>query len=861
MKVMLSFLFFISRSCVLLLFFFHLNTRAQYLEVNSLDYNSTNIELLITIELENNYRFETNVVISGNNLIFIDIAAIFNSLKIKCIPNLNGLEGFIKDEANLYRVNYDTKKITVGNRSINIEDGIIEEFGVKYIAASIISQAFGLTFTFNPRSLTAKMVSNFELPILKQFRVEKNRNKISKRKSEIIADTIIPRNYHLFKFGSIDWGLSSTQITGNPSSTNLNIGVGTELLFGEAIVSLNYNPLNKFDNEQLRYGWRWVNNDNKFIKQAQIGQISSQSATNLGGQLIGATINNSSNTIKKASGYYTINKTTEPNWTVELYINDALVDYTVADAMGLYQFKVPIIYGYITTKLKFYGPLGEERSEERTINTPYAFTTAKNLLYNFTTGIVQNAINSRFAKVDFNYGVSKNLTINGGVEYLSSNLNQPFTPYGNIAFQPYSKMVLNLKYIPNVIFSSLVNLYITKRAFLEINYSKPLQSETNVLTDLRINFSTPFKTNLFSGFTKIKYNRFVYESFAYNQVNFTLSSYFKKIKINSSSFMNWTSDYPVQMNSNLVLSYKLKNGYSINTFANYNLSSNYLLTIGTNIQARILKMNLTASYFRNIQSNNNNFSISAAYDLPYSRVGISSTFSNNQLSFSETAVGSLSYGGKDNYVHARNNSAMGKGGILFYPFLDLNRNGILDNEEKRVLLNSVSVSGARADISKKDSIVRVVDLNAFVNYRIEFSDTDLDYVSWRFKHNTYQVLVDPNQYKRIFVPIYAVGEVNGMVYLSSGKTSRGQGRIKLLIYDHKGIKVAETLSEFDGYFNYLGLKPGSYTIQMDEAQLKTLNYQALPSVHPVTINVSEFGDIIDHLDFTLSPKIAMTPKE
>jgi hypothetical protein len=97
--------------------------------------------------------------------------------------------------------------------------------------------------------------------------------------------------------------------------------------------------------------------------------------------------------------------------------------------------------------------------------------------------------------------------------------------------------------------------------------------------------------------------------------------------------------------------------------------------------------------------------------------------------------------------------------------------------------------------------------------------------------------------------------------LKSGKTLREQRGVRLQFYDKEGIKVAETLSEFDGYYSYLGLKPGKYTVRVDEIQLKNLNYKALPKVHQVTIKVSEYGDIIDGLDFTLSEKEPKKPKE
>jgi hypothetical protein len=839
-------------------FFFFLFIHAQAQEVTLPGDNLIFDELIITVFIEGGYSMETEVLITDTNVLYLNIESLFKNLNLTCLPNLNGLEGFIENKKNDYSIDFEKKQITIGNKTISIVGHLLEELGIKYIAAPIVSEAFGLNFIYNPRTLSAKMTSSFELPFFKQLRIEKNRkNILFGQTNAIIIDTIVSRNYHLFKFGAIDWSLTSSQTTNN--NTSINMGVGTELLFGEAVFSMNYNPLEKFDISQLKYRWRWIDNDNKIIKQAELGQVSIQSVSPLNSSLIGATINNSSTTIKKTSGYYTINDTTDPNWTVELYINDALVDYTLADAAGLYQFKVPVVYGVIIITLKFYGPLGEERTQEIIKNTPYTFTTANNLLYNLTTGVVQDSLKSRFAKVDFNYGVTRNLTINGGLEYLSSNTDHPFLPYAKVAFQPYSKIILNLDYIHNISYRGLINFYVTKNAFLVVDYIANLEMQNNRLAALDVKFSTPIKTKLFKGFTKINYNRLFYESYAYNQINFTMSTYYKQLNINSSSFMSWTTNYTPQMSTNLRLSYGLKNGVSLRASALYNLTSNNLLNVSAEFQKRILKMNLIARCSRNIQSKQNNFSISAGYDLPFSRVRVASSYSNNILGFSESAQGSLIFGGDE--VRVKNNSAMSKGAILLYPFLDLNNNGILDNDEKMVFVSSAKVSGGRAEISKKDFIVRLYDLNAFVNYTIEFSDTDLDYVSWRFKHKNYQILIDPNQYKQVYVPVVPVGEVSGTVYLKTKKNLRGQSRVRLQIYDEIGTKVAETMSEFDGYYNYLGLKPGTYSVTVDKTQLKSLNYQALPETHQVTIKMSEYGDIEEGLDFTISEITPKVPKE
>jgi hypothetical protein len=813
-------------------------------------------EIFITIYTEKSFSFETDVLISDTNLIYLNVEDLFRKLKIKCLSNENILTGFIENESNRYRIDFKKKQIKVGNLSIDITKRIIADFGVDYIEASVLSDAFGLTILFNPRSLSAKLTSSFELPFVKQLRIENTRSNISKLQGKpSISDTIITRNYHLFKLGTLDWSLSSFQNLNIASTTAISLRTGSELLYGEANVSINYDDQSKFNPRQIQYNWRWIDNDKKIIKQAQLGNVSSQSIALLNAPLIGATFNNSPNTVRKASGSFIINDYTEPNWTVELYINDILVDYTLADASGLYLFKVPIVYGYTTLKLKFYGLLGEERTEERTMNTPYTFVPPKTLEYSFTSGVLQDEVKSRFGQVGFNYGVSRFLTFGAGLEYLSSIPNHPFIPFAKVTFQPFPSMVLNFDYAHNVSTRGLVNVYFTESIFLEVDYTKFVEGQLakrfSALEEVKVRFSKPFKSNYFSGFTKLNFNQSVYKSITYNQFGFLMSTYYKQFSLSSSSFINWTSSNSSFIRSLLALSYRLRNGLVVRSSAEYNLNTNNLVRLNGEIEMRVSKMYFSLSYERSIQSKNNNFFLSFRYDLPFARAGISSSYSNKSLVFSENAQGSLAFGGDNNYVHTSKNSAISKGGILFYPFLDLNQNGVMDTGEKKVLLSNVSVSSNVAVISKKDSIVRVSDLNAFVNYTIKFSNTYLDNISWRFKDNTYQILVDPNQYKRVYVPIISVGEVNGMVYLVSDKTMKGQARVTLQVYDKKGKKVAETISEYDGYFSYLGLKPGIYTVRVDESQLKKLNYKSYPLVHQIVIKESTYGDLLEGLDFKL----------
>jgi hypothetical protein len=821
-------------------------------------------EIPIEIYIKGYGKIEVDVLITDRNRIYLDVKDLFYKLGISCIKSNTEdiLTGFIENENRPYTIDFKERLITFEKNNVHSPNGFVKESGAVYVESSILAESFGFNMAFNYRSLSIVMDANFELPLVKKARLDKIRQNVSllQSQNEVKSDTTIGRNYHILNGLAVDWAVNLNQLPGQKSLNSYALGLGTELLYGDAKVGFAYFDQVKFDRRQLYYNWRWVDNDNKFVKQAQVGKIASQSISFLGAPLVGASFNNSPNTLRKAKGTYIIRDYTEPNWTVELYLNDVLVNYTAADASGLYVFEVPIVYGYTTLKLKFYGLLGEERLEERTMNTPYTFMPANVMEYNVAGGIVEDVKGSHFGRGEFNYGVTRSLTVGGGLEYLSSIIDRPAIPFANIAFQPFNKMSLKMKYANGVYYSGLLNYYFGQSTFLEVDYIDYVKGQKATLNstndELKVQLTLPFKKSNISGSTQFNFIQYGYDTFNFNQFNAVFSGRYKNYSSNVALSSNWISNKDPFISSTVVFSYRLHNGITVRPSFQYNVTDSNMIRYRADIEKRMSKMSFSASFERNIQLSSNNLFFNFKYDLPFARTNVSTTYTNNIMSYAEGAQGSLTFGGDNGYVNKGNNSALSKGGVLMYTFLDLNQNGKRDKGEKIVLLSKVKVSGGKAVISEKDSIVRISDLNAFVNYNIGFSDAELENISWKFKHHTYQVLIDPNQYKKVEVPILVMGEVSGTVYLDTEDKMKGLGRLTVQIYDDKNRKVAETLSESDGYFTYLGLKPGSYTIRIDDEQLEQLNYQSIPRMHATIINVSEEGTIVEALDFKVKAKTA-----
>ena len=71
------------------------------------------------------------------------------------------------------------------------------------------------------------------------------------------------------------------------------------------------------------------------------------------------------------------------------------------------------------------------------------------------------------------------------------------------------------------------------------------------------------------------------------------------------------------------------------------------------------------------------------------------------------------------------------------------------------------------------------------------------------------------------------------------------------IYNSHNQIVAKTLTEPDGYFAYLGLPPGDYTVSVDENQLLKTNMKIENPNIPFSIQVKKEGDIFDSIAFIL----------
>ncbi len=802
---------------------------------------------------------EVPAIIDNNNNVSLSVTDVFNFLKIKNVPskNFDTITGFFVREDLPYFIDRTNNVIQFGDKTFHLNPGdLIETETGLFLGVKYFGSIFGLDCKFDFRSLSVKMNSKMELPIIREMRLEMMRENIKRLKGEVKADTTIGRSYPLFSLGMFDWAVYSTQFSPGPSATRLNLSLGSIIAGGEANVSLNHTTGTPFLERRQYYLWRFANNDFKVMKQAMLGKINPEATSSIYHPVVGAKITNAPTTYRRSFGTFTISDHTKPGWTVELYVNNVLVDYQQADASGFYSFDVPLVYGSSEIKLRFYGPWGEERSQEKNINIPYSFLPKNHLEYTVTGGMVEDTSHSIYSRGEIGYGVGKSVTIGGGVEYLSSVTASPVMPFAKAAFNLFNNLLLSATYTHNVQIKSLLNYRLYSGLQFELSYIKYKQGQqainNNYLEERKALVTFPIRMPKFSMFTRFSFSQYVLPESRYSNVEFLLSGNVLGVNTNFTTYAIFSSLPQPYVYSMLALAFRLPANIIITPQVNYEYNENRFISARCEVEKRIFKNSyIVGTYDANFKSKTQNVQVGVRIDFPFAQTSFFARRDNHLTSFIESARGSMMLSSKTGYTSFSNRQVMGRGGLIILPFLDINCNGKRDKGEPKVAGLNLHVTGGMVKEHPSDTTIIISDLEAYTKYFLELDRNSFDNIAWQLQKLTYSIAINPNQLRVIEIPVAVVGEAAGMVYLEKATGPAGQGQITINFYDSGGRLVGSTLSEPDGYFSYLGLPPGTYIAKPDPHQMQKLGMLSTPGSFSFTIHEDEEGDYIDTIEFIL----------
>lgn len=793
---------------------------------------------------------------------YLPVKEIFDFLKIKntLSNDLDQISGYILNPGTSFVIDKSKNQISYAGHLYPVKPGdIIQTETNLYLKSNYFGEVFGLVCSFSFRSLSVTLTTKIELPVIREMQQELVRKNIIKLRGEKKADTLIERSFNFFKLGVADWGVMSTQQTNALPYTVANLNLGAALLGGEANIYLDYNSSKPFDKKQQFYNWRYVNNNSSYLRQVSIGKMYIQSTATLSAPVNGIQISNTPTSYRRSYGTYTLSNKTEPGWLVELYLNNVLINFMKADASGLYSFEIPLVYGSSEIKLRFYSPWGEERTSEQFVNIPFNFIPQQQVEYSLAGGIVTDDSKSRYANAKIGYGLSRYFTIGGGFEYLSTANNGKPAPYVNASARLGNRILLSGEKMYGIRTAAAFSYRSPARLQVDFNYTKYNPEQTlvkyNYSEEKKLVLSKSFRAKKYAGFARLTIDNVSLLKTKFTSTEMLISVMKGRVSTNLATYaMIYGNNKSVY--SNLSVSLFLPAAIKLTPQVQYEYHTKRFSMLKAEVEKNIFKKGyLNVSYQKNLADKTQLVSIGMRYNFSFAQTFFGASHSSSGNTGTESARGSLLYDNSSKYLGVTEQPALGRGGVIVVPFLDLNCNGERDEGEPKVTGLNLRVNGGRVENNKKDSSIRISGLEAYNNYVIELDKNSFDNIAWQIRNKTIGVEADPNHFKVIEVPIAVMGEATGSVVLKQNNAANGIGRIIIIIKNARnGKTVAKVLSEADGYFSFIGLPPGKYKATVDNDQLQKLNMEIEVNNIAFNIKINRDGDIAEGLNFEITKK-------
>ena len=802
-----------------------------------------------------------------NDMAYLAITDVLDYLKIKNTPSpgMDSISGFFVLQQSAFVIDKLHNRIVFQGKKFDLPaDAIIRTSTNLYLRTDYFGPIFGLNCKFSFRTLSVFLTTNLELPVIREIRQEAMRANLNRLKGEAKVDTTIQRSYPLFRMGMADWAIVSTRAaqTGSPeqNDTRLNLGLGGVVAGGETDVSLNYDNSTPFSGNDQFYQWRHVDNDNPELRQVTAGRILSPSVSSIYSPVLGLQFSNAPTTYRRSFGTYTLSYYSEAGWVAELYVNNSLVDYSRTASTGFYTFQVPLIYGNSLVKIRFYSPWGEERSREENIQIPFNFLPVGEFEYTASAGLVQDSLNSRFARVIASYGLSKRLTVGAGMEHLSSVATGKEIPFVNASLRVGTHLMLSGDYAYGVR-TKFVGVYQLPSNFqLELNYTRYKRGQQAInnlyLEERKAVVSFPFRKRHFALFSRLSLYQVILpvtkftSASKYTTAEALASGVFLGINTNLTTYAWFTQQSAPYVYSSLNMAFRLPAQFMLTPQVQYEYRQHRIIDMRAELGKYVNTRGfLNVFYENNLKSNFRSAGIGFRYNFSFATSSFSVTHVDQTTSMVQSASGSMLYDGRANYLGYNQHGSVGKGGLLVRPFLDLNGNGRRDPGEPAVAGLTVRINGGHIEYNGADSTIRVTDLESYASYILRL-DASFENVAWNIRNKSIRIYIDPNQFKTVEVPVAIAGEVAGTVYLNE----KPQDRIIVCFYTSNDTTlVGQATTEADGSFDFSGLRPGSYIAHISSPQLRKLHMTSFPESVPFVILPKKNGDVADGLKFIIRP--------
>ncbi len=836
-------------------------------------------EVLLTFR----YRGVDNVYVTGLfdyelDQMFLPVMELFNLLKIH-LEDSSGdftLSGTYLSPDKPFRIFFNQQQVILEDSTYTFEanDFRIGEMDY-FVSPKVMEEVFGLYFTVDMNLLTLSLETEYTMPVVEITERERERIVETREVTREHYPLEYDRNRRVAGFGFADYNITGNYSNNDPS-LNYNLAGGAELLGGDLQGSLT-GYLSE-DDHRLRSNnlrWRYVVRENPWFSTFSAGQLST---TGLQPRSIrGAAISNTPLEPRRMYETYNIDGYTEPDSEVELYLNNRLIDFNRADENGYYRFEFPLTYGTSRLSIQIYTPTGDSRTIDRQLQIPFTFLPPGEVSYNIQGGLTETFLGddveeNRIGHGDVAMGLTNWLTARVGSEYIENiNDDRPFF-YGGLSARVFSQYLVNLDIAPDAFYRGTASVMFPSGRNFNLQYTEyqgeSIYNYRGADRDLNGTFFFPFRAfNTPMGFRLGgDHSRMAGSSITRYRSDLSLRIGRMNVRMNYRDVLFYSGkEYEFgqgQLTGSLTYTFMrspgipvFARGMFLRTNVTYNTVDNELdqadfqLTRSIRDDARI---NLNAGY--DFRSEQHYVRLGFIMDLQPLRSTTHVDVRGDRASVRQNLRGSLGFDHNPERIVTSNRNQVGRAGASVILFVDNNNSGNYDEGDEIIPHRAIRLDRSSQMKVGSDGVIRIGQLQSYYRYNLEVIRQALPNPLLAPGRDEFSFVADPNQYKRIEIPFYRTGVIDGTVYIMREGEKQPRGGLRIQI-EGKDVEFDETIRNFsDGTYYAMDMPPGNYTATVDPSQLNFLNVNQKGGPLEFEIQALAEGDFVEGLDIVLEPR-------
>lgn len=742
-----------------------------------------------------------------------------------------------------------------------------------YVDTRLLSQWFPVNMTFNHRRQVVEMQSRELLPVeAALMREKRTMAKGGEYKRPVYRR--VEESYSLISPPSAD----VTFRTAYDSSSGRAWENDLSLLAANDAMYLNQITFGSFDEAggiiDLRTRLERQDVDGALLgplhaREISLGDVYSPPvdlvAKNTEGR--GVFLTNFSNEYLAQSDRVVIRGDVQAGWDVELYRNDILLDFQRVGANGQYEFvDVPLLVGFNTFRLVFYGPFGERREETRRyVNDPAQRDKGKVYYRVAVTQHERDVIpvgnddefgtpdqGSERLSTEFSYGIADAVSLESNLvslpledgsreHYASAGLRSAF--WGMLADAQLTQAFNNEAQAGLVRLQTNLgtfNIVMEHNEFLDGFKSEQADSITDPFVRhsaarldgaLNIGLSRPIGFGLGGEYQEHESGRTVHI------LSNRLSTYIAGAY--ASHTLRYQRDEGVagftaldELEGDLLLSIRPWDRWTLRGEQIYDIKPEADLE-NTALTAEYMlyeDLNFRSGVVKNFE-NEGITSYSIGLNKYFKRLlaGMDSRYSDD----GEVEVGlsvSLSLGRNPHTGEwlASYKEMASDGTVAPLVYLDHNQNSTFDAEDEPIEGAAFRVERMQQDETtdaQGSTLLQRIPLHQPVNVELDEKSLEDPYLLPLEKGK--EVVAREGIPVAVEFPVVMTGEVDGTVYVKTPEDTKEASSVQLELLNEKGEIYARRTSSYDGFFLFEMIPLGTYYLRVSPEQLSRLGYKAI----------------------------------